>query len=295
MRKTIFAAGYFGYGNFGDELILALFTRRMKAWRVRHIPRMKTKPLSLITSIANADAVVFPGGSIFQDETSSLSLLFYSTVICAAALLSKPVFLIDSGFEIRRSFNKAVLKQVLKLASFISVRDGASYALLRSLGLRPFKSADCAFSLQNFRCRKLVPPKTIGVIPRGKGRGLRDAIASCRRKWPGSEFKFAVLSPKDMPEARHLAGGKDPALIETLSQAECFFAGCDFFILMPYHSLVLAELAGADYEAVFYSAKTMNFLQETGPVRNKRAELPRIAEECAFQIFVNLLKDKLKP
>ncbi|MBU2528619.1 MAG: polysaccharide pyruvyl transferase family protein [Candidatus Omnitrophota bacterium] len=298
MTKKIFAAGYFGYGNFGDELIRDIFISRMSAWSISSIPRMKTKPLSVFLSIAKSDAVVFPGGSVFQDETSTLSLFFYACVIFASALLSKPVFLLDSGFEVRKPLNKAILRMALKLTAFISVRDSASFELLRALGLNPFKSADCACSLKNFPCRHLVPPKTIGVIPRRKTGEVKEAISLCQKKWPGAKFKFAVLSPGDMPSARYLAGGGGGVLIKDMAGAEKFFAGCDFFILTPFHSLVLATVSGADFTAVTYSDKTANFMKDmdklSSPNKRNRAELPRIAEECAFQIFLNLLKDKLK-
>ncbi|PKM99854.1 MAG: hypothetical protein CVU78_04175 [Elusimicrobia bacterium HGW-Elusimicrobia-2] len=298
MTKTIFAAGYFGYGNFGDELIRDIFTSRMSAWNIAYIPRMKTKPLSAFISIVKSDAVVFPGGSVFQDETSTLSLFVYASVIFAAALLSKPVFLLDSGFEVRKPLNKALLRLALKLTAFISVRDTASFELLRAMGLSPFKSADCAFSLKNFPCRQLVPPETIGVIPRRKTGEVKEAISLCQKKWPGAKFKFAVFSPGDMPSARRLAGGGEPVLIKDMPGVGKFFAGCDFFILTPYHSLLLAAVSGADFTAVTYSAKTANFMKDMDKLsstnKRNRSELPRIAEECAFQIFLNLLKDKLE-
>ncbi len=318
MTTKIFAAGYFGYGNFGDELILDIFTKRMSGFRVTHVKRMKTKPFAVITAIVNSDAVVFPGGSVFQDETSSLSLFFYASVIFTAALFSKPVFLIDSGFEVRKALNKAILRRALRLASFISVRDSASFTALKALGLNPLKSADCAFSLESIACRGVFPPRTIGVIGRGarvrrfrRGRSgsAEEAMRLCKKKWPDAEFKFAVLSPGDLPSAKRLAGGGKPVLIKNLTHAEKFFGECDFFILAPYHALVIASAAGAGFAAIAYSVKVTNFLTDMGMescifpgaesvnfLENEktRARGMSIAEECAFQIFLNLLKDKLK-
>jgi len=306
---SIFAAGYFGYGNFGDELILDIFTRRMSPWRVTHVKRMKTRPIAVIASIVNSDAVVFPGGSVFQDETSSLSLFFYASIIFTAAVLRKPVCLIDSGFEVIKPLNKAILRLALRLASFISVRDSASFEALRALGLNPLKSADCAFSLESFTCRGLFPPETIGVIPRKNRKHTEEAINRCRKKWPAAKFKFAVLSAFDLSGAKQLGGGSDTTLIKNTAQAEKFYGACDFFVLAPYHALVLAAASGANFTAGAYSVKVTNFLTdmkmesrhlinslpESGDGNNKTlARRMRIAEECAFQIFLNLLKDKLK-
>ena len=308
MTKKIFAAGYFGYGNFGDELILDIFTKRMSGFRVTHVRRMKTKPFTAIAKIISSGAVVFPGGSVFQDETSSLSLFFYASVIFTAALFRKPIFLLDSGFEVRKPLNKKILRLALRLASFISVRDSASFRELRSLGLNPLKSADCAFSLEPLACRGVFPPETIGVIPRGKNDSAKQAMTVCEKKWPDAEFKFAVLRSKDLGQVKRLAGESEPVIIKDLTRAEKFLGECDFFILAPYHALVLASAAGAAFTALPYSRKITNFLTDTGmesrifadavpdsfDKNNKiRAQKMSIAEECAFQIFLNLLKDKL--
>ncbi|MEA2082349.1 MAG: polysaccharide pyruvyl transferase family protein [Elusimicrobiota bacterium] len=308
MTKKIFAAGYFGYGNFGDELILDIFTKRMRGFRVTHVKHMKTRLFSALKEIANCDAVVFPGGSVLQDESSSLSLFFYTLVIFTASLLGKPVFMLDSGFEVRRPLNKKLLRTTLKNTSFISVRDNTSFALLRSLGLKPFKSADCAFSLKPFTPEQVFPPKMIGVIPRGKNTLTEKALKLCKKNWPVAKFKFAVLNPKDLPRAEQLAGKHVP-VIKSLAHAENFFGSCDFFVLAPYHSLVLAVSSGVNFTAVAYSEKVTNFLTDTrmrdSVFSGKLPEKPaadnksrgrgmRISEEYAFQIFLNLLKDKLK-
>ncbi|MBA3065024.1 polysaccharide pyruvyl transferase family protein [bacterium] len=313
MTKRIFAAGYFGYGNFGDELILDIFNLRMSGWRVTRVKRMKTKPFAALMAIINSDAVVFPGGSIFQDETSSLSLFFYAAVIFAAALAGKPVFLLDSGLEVKKPLNKVILRMALKLAAFVSVRDSASFALARTLGIKPLKSADCAFSLENIVSRGLFPPKTIGVIPRGNGiRGtFQKAIELCGKKYPEAEFKFAVLSGKDLPLAKELGRvrGLQPLIIKNRNHMEKFFGECDFFILAPFHALVIGASSGAKFAAIAYSVKVTNFLTDMGMEScifpgdesmnflengKNQARRMRIAEECAFQIFLNLLKDKLK-
>lgn len=305
MLKSILAVGYFGYNNFGDELILSIFTERLVDYKIRVVKKMAFHPIKALIEILKSDAVVFPGGSVFQDETSLRSLLFYSTVIIVASCTGKPVYLLDQGFEIQRRFSRILLSQILRMASLISVRDESSAQILQSIGLNPLKSADCAFSINDMKTRTLAPPKTIGIIPRGKLSVWKKILVDCENQYKAPEYVFAVLSRKDIKTAEKLAGNKKIEVINTLGQLRLFFKKCDHLVLGPYHAVLLAYAGGAKFIAHDYSKKIKNFLrdkhlekkiyrrggglafevEETG---NSYSEC--ITEEAAFQIFVNLLK-----
>ena len=92
-------AGYFGFGNFGDEAILkyaidilryyyknseiTILTQNTlyakKILGVNGIYRFDMK--NVIKGIKNCDYLIFPGGSVLQDVTSVKSILYYLLLV----------------------------------------------------------------------------------------------------------------------------------------------------------------------------------------------------------------------
>lgn len=309
--KKIFAAGYFGYGNFGDEIILEIFKKRVpREFSVSYVRKMVRRPLQTLLGILQADCLAFPGGSVFQDETSPWSALFYSCLIWAAQALKKPVFLLNQGFEIKNQTLKKFLSSTLKNASMISTRDEASFRTLKNLGLNPLRSADSVFQVQIDRKEVQVPPEKIGIIPRGNYEIWKKIIRLTKEKWPRATYKIAVMSHGDLTLARKISEKNHLDLSEILhftciKEITEFLETADLLLLAPYHSVLFAVLSNIPFMAVPYSIKIENFLRENNLKENifiseiddavfKKKVIPithyRIAEETSFQFFLNLLK-----
>ena len=201
MSRTAVLAGYYGFGNTGDEAILssilAGLSRRVpgisfavvsgdpestaRRHRVEAIAWRDVAALS--ERIAGSDVVIVGGGGLFQDywglDTSTLltprhgEIAFYVAPAVLAALAKKPALLYGLGFgplvspEARR-----YVRAVADTAVHLSVRDEASRALLAEIGVdasRIALSADPAFALEiaagspapGALCREL------GIEPRG--------------------------------------------------------------------------------------------------------------------------------
>src|SRR5258706_6035396 len=87
----ILIAGYYGAGNFGDEICLAGLVSEIRATRsetgitvLSHDPAQTQKmhsvesvsyvsPREILASLWNADAVLLGGGGLLQDKTSARS------------------------------------------------------------------------------------------------------------------------------------------------------------------------------------------------------------------------------
>ncbi|PIU18005.1 MAG: hypothetical protein COT16_03595 [Elusimicrobia bacterium CG08_land_8_20_14_0_20_44_26] len=310
--KKIFAAGYFGCGNFGDELLLDIFKKRIPPeYSVTALDARKNI-LKIFSDILSCDSLVFPGGGVFQDETSLHSNLFYASLIALSKLAGKPVFLLDQGFDIKSPFLKLFLKRVLSLAEMISVRDEASFRMLHRMHLAPFKSADAAFGLPVVKKKtRNFPPQIIAVIPRGDLHIWENLLEKCLIKWKNAEYKIAVLNARnDMALSRKLSliTGSKITKITSVKEMRDFMSLADMALLAPFHSIVFALLSDIPFLCVPYSAKIEKLLQAEKHLSKNifrpasevfciapefSANYYKLSEESSFQIFLNLLKIKL--
>ena len=179
MRRSVVLAGYYGFGNTGDEAILASIlgglrrrapgtvftvvsgdpesTRRqhgVEAVGWRDIP-------AISESVSRADTVFVGGGGLFQDywglDTKTLltprhgEIAFYAGPVVLAALARKPALLYGLGFgPLASAEARRYVRGVADAAVYLSVRDEASRDLLVASGIpesRITVSADPAFAL----------------------------------------------------------------------------------------------------------------------------------------------------
>jgi polysaccharide pyruvyl transferase CsaB len=141
-------AGYFGNNNIGDELILDGSIKEIKAkkeviivisanpWYHRKKYNVKTMYkydlVTFIYRLLKSKKLIFPGGGIFQDITSSRSLYYYLFLIFASKFFGVKVELHNIGVgPFVNYFNKFITLNILKHCNYISVRDKYSYNLLR--------------------------------------------------------------------------------------------------------------------------------------------------------------------
>ena len=162
--KKIFLVGYYGYKNVGDELLLYEISNFLKKcedleisalsidskyttkkYDVNGISRLKN--FSLIKHISNVDFVVYGGGSILQDITSSKSLYYYLGILLIAKFFRKKVIFLGNGFgPIIREKNKILLKNILKMVDLAISRDDETFKNFKQFGIKNvFNGVDCAF------------------------------------------------------------------------------------------------------------------------------------------------------
>lgn len=164
----VLLSGYYGFGNVGDEAILASTVESLRArdpgieisvlsanpedtaktYGVEAYGRMS--PREVVKGLLASDLVVFGGGSLLQDDTSFRSLLYYLSIIFASRTFGKPVAVYANGVgPIRSWVGRLLTKLALSSAKRITVRDPESEKLLRRIGVkRPVRvTADPAFLL----------------------------------------------------------------------------------------------------------------------------------------------------
>lgn len=133
-------AGYFGFGNAGDELILQSLLRQVRAapWvvlsgRPEDTARRTGRPAAgrwdfpaLAGLFRRGRALVFGGGELFQTRTSRLSLLYYLALALWARLWGCRLFAYGVALDpdLPR-WASAAVRGVLGMAQGLWVRDEA--------------------------------------------------------------------------------------------------------------------------------------------------------------------------
>jgi len=197
MAKRILIAGYYGFDNGGDELILFFLLKELKklnskaeitvlsgdpsktgnSYKVKAINRWN--PLSVAAAVFHTDLFVFGGGGLLQDLTSSWSIYYYLGLILLAKLFFKKILLLSQGVgPIRRKIIRKVTGIVLGLVDLITVRDEFSKFELAKLNgnLSVSIVPDPVFNLDRFAFRKgaaVNERPAIGVSLQGGGKDER--------------------------------------------------------------------------------------------------------------------------
>ncbi|HZH97664.1 MAG TPA: polysaccharide pyruvyl transferase family protein, partial [Fimbriimonadaceae bacterium] len=198
----LLVAGHFGAGNLGDDAILLGFASGLNSgefdmtvmsgspeetfrnFGFRSIPRKDMAAFE--KALPSCDALVFAGGSIFQDVTSVKSVGFYSQLVAKAKKAGKKVIMLGQGVgPLNTFFGKRWATAAYNCSEAIVVRDAASISTLKSLGVKaPIRlGADMAFLLpepqgnedaQGFNVGDM---KTVGIAPRPWGKDKKFVVS----------------------------------------------------------------------------------------------------------------------
>lgn len=169
-KSDVLLSGYYGFGNMGDESLLAtISTSLAKAIPGVGITVLTRHPKkdSLRTGLRCVNRMGFcrvwremgrhrlflsGGGSLLQDVTSGKSMQYYTALLQMAKKRGMTTMVYANGIgPIRREKNRLLAKKTLLRCDKISVRDPDSYQMLLDMGIGEDKvrlSADPAFLLE---------------------------------------------------------------------------------------------------------------------------------------------------
>ncbi len=160
----VLVAGWVGSTNLGDELVLAglrrlldgegatlhVLSRDPAATRAAHgVAASRDTDLPTVArAIRSADAVVFGGGGLVQDETSPFNLPYHLSRTWGARAAGVPFAGVGLGAGPLHTALGRRLARTLRAAVGVSVRDEHSATVLRGIGLREVvTAADLALHL----------------------------------------------------------------------------------------------------------------------------------------------------
>ena len=142
-NNTVLISGYYGFDNFGDELILNCLSQALISWgytpvalsqnpeettKLHQIQAIKRTDIkAIVKALGVCKAFISGGGGLFQDTTSIKSPLYYGFLVNLAYQMSKPVAIWGQGIGPLNSWlGQWITVESFKKAQLILVRDDVS-------------------------------------------------------------------------------------------------------------------------------------------------------------------------
>lgn len=304
-KKYDFALfGYYGYNNSGDDALLLAIVENLRKHRKDVSLCVMTnrvgevcRELGVATfhrfnlwgvfqALRSSHVLVFGGGNLIQDATSTKSLLYYIFVLRLAQLLGVKTMLYSNGIgPVRRPLNKKIVASVLNKVDVITLREGDSLSFLKGAHIhRPqiYLTADETLTMT------LPPEEEIDRMLSENGL-CKDSPFLCvsLRRWQGNPPSLAgdvaaaldeissrrglkiLLIPMQLPDDMEICqqvknrmkrpcvildhSYNPPTLIGIISRGRAMLG-------MRLHSLIYATAAGIPAGGIVYDNKVSAFL-----------------------------------
>lgn len=217
----VLLAGYYGYGNLGDELLARATIELLGAAGVERgrIAMLSGNPAESEAShgVAAVDrwkysairpmmrrtrALVLGGGGLFQDATSARSCAYYWGIVrlarlerCRTAALGQSVGPLVSPAA------QWLTKNALAACDYISVRDEPSRAVVSGFGLGCETTPDLAFALDIPQIQEKGGVVLVNMRPTKDGKwSARVARIAARLRARDFKLRGVAFSPEDVEE-----------------------------------------------------------------------------------------------
>ncbi len=284
----ILISGYYGFGNLGDESLLAgllpalksheltILSAKPKETQELHKVKSVHRYYAALFAILNTDVLISGGGGLLQNKSSNRSLQYYLWVIKLAKLFNKKVIIFAQSIGPIDEYGKKLLVNALKDCK-IAVRDKKSQDLLSSLAFNTELVADPALLL------KAPSNKREGVLifPRAGYPDISDAIINMGKSLKAKGFKIKLAAihasvdeaeikriQKEIKDIEYISTKTPEDLLELISKSE-------YVISARLHGAILAAVAKTEYCGIVYDPKVAAFLDE--------------ADAAKFELPVNYL------
>lgn len=291
--------GNYGAGNLGDDLLKQYFLETFPeiSWAVvsanptsGEFPRLPAGIRSFLSfrwrktlrAMRETDAVVFGGGTLFTDIESIRACTLWAKHAEAAYRSQKPVLLAFQGlgpFASKRG--ETIAKEIFSRASFISVRDPESHALLQTWGWTReiVQTFDPVFSLLRRGNFSLRAKNVLTIIPR-----MNSTETFCTRAEELSRdrafesVRIVSLQPDDSAEMQHirslaarLAQNPETISVRSLQELGNAVLGSSLVLTQRYHGAISAAALGCRLEIMPQAAgdkleRLQQFITEQSPL-----------------------------
>lgn len=290
--KKILLAGYYGFGNLGDEAILEMAIKQIleitdrknitvlsgnkeatsKKYNVDTIDRYNV--FSIIYKLIKSDALVFGGGSLLQDITSKRSIYYYLFLIRLAKLMNNKVVMLSQGIgPIVNENSKKAVQNTLGLIDCITVRDKHSKEYLEGIGMdkeKIFLSTDPVINLragENYTAKNSSKKKVCFSLRNWKNADVSERISKLTEKLIENNIECYFIPfyyNEDLElidEVEKNIGKKAVYYKKKLTTNEAFdiIKGMDILVGVRLHSLIFAASANVPFVAVSYDHKVDHF------------------------------------
>lgn len=288
----VLLAGYYGFGNLGDELLAEASVGFLTAsgvereriailsstpeesesrLRIRAFDRWRFPDVS--SAITQSNSLLFGGGGLFQDSSSRRSCLYYWALVRLACFKNCRVWALGQSVgPLRSKFSRLLTRDALSRCSYLAVRDTVSSELLGSMGINSVEMPDIVMGLT-----VQDPPRTelssvlINIRPLQSDSRYADVVMKAARSCveSGTKIKCVALSPEDA-RAMHcyMTSGEMPECeIVTVGSLADFIAvsqDAAAAIGMRLHFGVLSTICGLRVLLSPYDPKVSGFAEKWG-------------------------------
>jgi polysaccharide pyruvyl transferase CsaB len=278
---NVVISGYYGFGNLGDEALLAGLIPVLQA--AGHQVTVLSGDPSLTAhnhgllgihrlwglpgSLKRCDALISGGGGLLQDKTSRRSLDYYLAVITLARRLGRRVVVYSQSVGPLSPAGERKVAKALKGLP-VAVRDDSSRRLLASLGVQAELVADAALLLPPPQVT-LAEDGPVLLIPRGGYPIITDGLLALAQALHATGRSLAVMAFQeqlDGPEVARLRAALPLEVWQADSPqaALMLMARAGYVVSARLHGLILAALLGKGLSGIVYDPKVAAFLGELG-------------------------------
>jgi polysaccharide pyruvyl transferase CsaB len=300
MSKRIVISGYYGFGNTGDEAVLAgmlaTFSQLALNFEITVLSADPDRTIvehpgvdsvhrysipSVIKAMRRADLVVSGGGSLLQDVTSARSAKYYLFILKLAQFLRRPTMIYAQGIgPLERQGIRRSVARVLNRSKLITVRDSDSRTLLESIGvIKPpvYITADPSF---------LIEPdiEAAGDLIDKHGLSGKELIGVALRPWMGDKWLSTAIEgisgaceelgvipvtipmqeSEDFEVSKSLSTGMMLSGAGNARMIKGIIAQCGLLVGMRLHSLIFASDVGVACVPIAYDPKITAFASSIG-------------------------------
>lgn len=282
----VILSGYYGFDNAGDEAILHSIIAALRiedptinitvlsnnplqteaVFPVKSIYRYRFAEVNKV--MRQADGLISGGGSLFQDITSSRSLLYYATMIQLARVHKIPVCIYAQGVgPLRRAFSQRVVSYLFNRSQYISVRDRDSKIYLQTIGVKEAIQVvpDPVLGMHASLPEKKTASYTICVAVRSwfHHQSYKKHLAACLNALYQQGYRITFLpmhEGQDVVTSREIQHIMD-APSKIISAASPFMEKlhhihqADLLIGMRLHALIFAAITATPFVALSYDPK----------------------------------------
>jgi polysaccharide pyruvyl transferase CsaB len=276
--------GYFGFGNAGDEAVLAAMLADLQKARPDatfcatsgDVADTKAKfgidavgrqaPKELMSAIQNCDVFLSGGGSLVQDVTSLRNVVYYTTLLRLAKLSGKPTMVYAQGVgPLQKPLSQKLARAAFQSAKIITVRDEESAVLLRKIGVSKSVeiTADPVWGLEPRNEIKPEAKKWLVALrnwPNQDEQAIERLVGAIRNAANNKGARLQFLPMQPGPDNEILKGlaqtdeildttGKHPSEILSIAKS------CELMLAMRLHALIFAAAGGVPVVAFDYDPK----------------------------------------
>jgi polysaccharide pyruvyl transferase CsaB len=283
--------GYYGYGNGGDEALLAtllqflpghvlpvvLSSNPAYTQELHGVPACDRNNLPAVFKLLrNSQAFIWGGGSLIQDSTSALSPWYYCGLMLVARLMGLKTIAWAQGIgPLQHPQTQWIAKQAFQSCVAISVRDSGSEAWVHRWRRSVITAPDPVWALEAspitaleglpspriavvLRSHPLLTPKRLSKVVKA----LEALHAQTQAQvvlipfQKSQDLEIAQALHAQIPQISHLIQLTDP------SQLKGIFQCVEMVIAMRLHGLIMAAAEGCRCFGISYDPKVRRLMDE---------------------------------